>query len=222
MDIRKIKAPQLRVAVLIPTVPGNEKEFDFCIRSLFGTMLPKTVKMDVWKLLNDYEGFAVTINKGIEQCRDYDYIAILNDDIILTNPMWLVNMLQEFDKNYKIGANVGIVTESSGFRGTHVVFYCTLIRSDVFNIVGNLDERFHPAYVEDIDFSVRCRDKGILFSALDYDVCKHLVQHTVGKNPNKEEMITKNWERFAEKWKGTRWEDFKQKEDARYKMMRGQ
>jgi GT2 family glycosyltransferase len=42
---------------------------------------------------------------------------------------------------------------------------CLMVRRDVFDAIGGMDERFHPAWFEDVDFCRRLRDAGhrILF-----------------------------------------------------------
>lgn len=216
---------QVSVAVLIPTVPENKETYEKCLESLRFTEIGNNLVMDIFRLENDYEGFAKTVNKGIENCSDYDFIAILNDDIEVV-PSWLTMMIECFKINELNGKNIGIVVDRNGYRNLvkgqeHVVFFCSLIKKEVFEKIGLLDERFFPAYVEDIDFSVRCKDGGYEFAYLDTFLCKHKVQGTFGKNPDKEKIIAENWQRFKEKYKGTKWENFKENEDKEWELRYG-
>ena len=213
MKIEQITLKPIKVAVLIPSCIKEHREN--CLKSLAYTKLSSNVVMDVFVLDNDYEGFAKTVNKGIQYAKGYDYIAILNDDIVVCQE-WLEVLINGFIFAKMNNLNVAIVTDRAGYKGTHVLFFCALIKAEIFNVVGILDERFHPAYVEDVDFSLRCTDAGYTFLASPHNLCLHKVQGTFGANPEKDALIAKNWERFAEKWKGTKHEHFKRDDDIKY------
>jgi GT2 family glycosyltransferase len=44
--------------------------------------------------------------------------------------------------------------------GDYLPFFCTAIRTSLFNEIGYLDEAFSPGYGEDLDFCVRTRMSG--------------------------------------------------------------
>lgn len=220
MQIEKQKIKPIKVAVLVPVTQYDNEEFLKCIESLRYTLLPSFVEMEIFSLKNQMEGFAFSVNKGIQMAleKEFDFIAILNSDIKVV-PHWLNNLIGVFKQSEFMEKNVGIAVDKGGYRGNHVVFYCALIKRQVFELIGLFDERFFPAYVEDVDFSVRCRDAGIEFGYVDEYLCLHKVQSAISHLPDKEEMIAGNWAKFKEKWKETKWENFKEGEDKKWQEM---
>ena len=133
-------------------------------------------------------GFAVAVNRGISAAAGADWIAILNNDVVL-HPAWL-EMLLDSAGEYAVLTGRTLQTRNPGLldgagdalslglaaaRLGHgapdgepydvprpvfgVCFAAALIHADVFRRVGLLEERFF-AYLEDAEFCLRARLAG--------------------------------------------------------------
>lgn len=184
---------------------------------------------DVKVILNEENlGFPKGCNQGIEVAKG-DNILLLNNDVIVTEN-WLSNLVHCLYSNEKIGA-VGPVTNSAAYytaipvtysninemhdfakKFNHtepekweerlkLIGYCMLIKKEVIDKIGLLDERFTPGNFEDDDYSVRIRNAG--YKLL---LCKDTFIHHYGSVSWKEnvsgygELLTENEKKFMEKW----------------------
>lgn len=76
-----------------------------------------------------------------------------------------------------------------------------LLRRDALNTVGGLDERFHPAWFEDVDLCKRLRDAGFRLRFAPAAMARHTGGHAVATLPLQERLLA--WYggllRYAEK-----------------------
>lgn len=143
---------------------------------------------DIRLILNSENvGFPAGCNQGIAAATG-NSILLLNNDTIVT-PRWLSNLQQCLFSANDIGA-VGAVTNScSNFQSiaceytsiaemirfsrrinrsnpelwenrARLVGYCMLIKTEVINKIGLMDEIFSPGNFEDDDYSLRIRNAG--------------------------------------------------------------
>ncbi len=133
-------------------------------------------------------GFAVAVNRGIDLAAGCDWIAILNNDVVL-EPAWLERLLESQTGFHLVtgrtlqlgnpklidGAGDALSLGFAAVRLGHgaadgpeyweprevfgVCFAAALIHADVFQKVGLLEERFF-AYLEDVEFCLRARLAG--------------------------------------------------------------
>jgi len=136
-------------------------------------------------------GFAAAVNQGFKQT-DAPYVLILNPDIraIPGSVELLANFLDTHPRAGAVGGYVNenylprpipsaaaLMKENLGFaaqqksRETHGAYAgeqpaaaALMIRRDAFEDVGGFDERFYPAWYEDVDFSQRLKGAG-------WDIC---------------------------------------------------
>jgi len=99
------------------------------------------------------EGFTKTVNRGLRQ-RQYDEDAcILNDDVDVFNYGWLRALRNALDARPGLGlvgpsgdcassTRVGKLGDTGLVKVNTLPFWCTLIRREVFNKIGYLDEAF--------------------------------------------------------------------------------
>jgi len=147
----------------------------------FLTTLKASNSMEVKVIFNSLnEGFARGMNKGMRESRA-PYVCILNNDIIVTDG-WLGEML----KVAKGAPSIGIVNPSSNNFGLSFgigtsleefaktltnhsgrwvemnacVGFCMLIKREVIERIGFLDEEYGYAYFEDTDYSRRAQAVG--------------------------------------------------------------
>jgi len=125
-------------------------------------------------------GFTKAVNQGIKTSLA-DYVCIINNDIIVFDN-WLSEMITIADSS----ADIGIVNPANNFgrpkpkdksyqeyardkvkgrQGTYVetvtpVGFCYLIKREIINKIGLLDERFNPGYFEDTEYARRAKTAG--------------------------------------------------------------
>ncbi|MEH7526767.1 glycosyltransferase, partial [Bacillus sp. JJ1503] len=184
---------------------------------------------DIRVILNKENlGFPRGCNQGIEIAKGNN-ILLLNNDVIVTEN-WLCNLVQSLYSSEKVGA-VGPVTNSAayhtaipveysnlyemhnfakGFNKSNsekweerlkLIGYCMLIKKDVIDKIGLLDEMFTPGNFEDDDYSVRIRKAG--YKLL---LCKDTFIHHYGSVSWREnvawygELLSENEKKFMKKW----------------------
>lgn len=178
---------------------------------------------------NNY-GFPQAINQGIQVSRGR-YILIANNDIVLTQN-WLERLIEIAETDSKIGIVGPISNEVSGVQKdkdanyktidemhlyaatvrsknknkiTHfprVAFLCTLIKREVINKIGGLDERFSPGNFEDDDFCLRAQLAGFK-TVIAYDVFIHHYGSKSFKADGEKKYIDRlktNLKIFVDKW----------------------
>lgn len=173
-------------------------------------------------------GFPKGCNQGIEISKGNNILLLNNDTIVTHN--WLINLLSCLYSSESIGA-VGPVTNNCSNQQTievsyqteqemhnfarkynqpdcgkweqrlKLVGYCLLIRREVIDKVGLLDERFSPGNFEDDDLSFR-----IIQAGYNLLLCKDTFIHHFGSVSFKEqpslykELLERNKKIFIEKW----------------------
>ncbi len=197
-------------------------------KSTDGTVEWLMLQEDIVKIINlDNVGFPKGCNQGMKISKGED-ILLLNNDIIVT-PSWLSNLKKCLYSNKDIGA-VGPVTNSAAYYQSIEVSYnnidemiefskkynisnsskweerlkligfCLLLKREVFENVGYLDEIFTPGNFEDDDYCVRIRNCGYKLM-----LCKDTFIHHYGGTSFKSnsmygKILTENERKFKEKW----------------------
>ena len=147
--------------------------------------------------------FARNVNLGIRAAGDDDVI-ICNDDAQLISPNGFTRLQKLATARKEFGV-LSAVTNSVGNPeqlrqlGTSAIrtlshtacFVCVLIRREVINDIGLLDEDFQPAYFEDDDFCTRCLKAGYKLGAWDGCFVDHASLHSTGRSgrDNSQEMF---------------------------------
>lgn len=183
---------------------------------------------DIIVLYNDKNvGFPKGCNQGIELAKG-DNILLLNNDTVVTKK-WLDNLTKCLYSSEKIGA-VGPVSNSCPYYQSidtkyssivemnkfalkynasdsskweerlKLIGFCMLIKREVIEKIGLLDERFSPGNYEDDDYSIR-----IVNAGYELMLCKDTFIHHYGGvsfsgNPEYSKLLKKNETKFREKW----------------------
>ncbi|MCK5088221.1 MAG: glycosyltransferase, partial [Melioribacteraceae bacterium] len=175
-------------------------------------------------------GFPGAVNQGFRQANG-NYIVIANNDIIVTDG-WLERMIQvanadnkigmvgpvsnivsgvqlDKDADYKTIEGMHIYAEDNAkvnsgkfFEFPRVAFLCTLIKKEVINKIGGLDERFSPGNFEDDDFCLRAQLAGYK-TVIATDVFIHhygSVSFKAGGDKEYANRLEINKNKFVEKW----------------------
>lgn len=175
-------------------------------------------------------GFASGNNQGIALARG-EYVLLLNNDTVVTEG-WLGRMLNVFKRYPKTGIVGPMSNYVSGpqlvqkidyknleelgafaarrakeydgqsFPIYRVVGFCLLVRREVINRIGGLDEQFGSGNFEDDDFCIRAALAGHE-SRIAQDVFIHHTgsQTFKGAGINYGESLLRNWELFKAKWR---------------------
>jgi GT2 family glycosyltransferase len=80
---------------------------------------------------------------------------------------------------------------------------CLLVRRDLLEDLGGLDERYAPAYYEDTDlaFAARARGKRVVYQPLSIVVHHEGVSHGTDEQSGVKRYQVVNREKFADKWR---------------------
>jgi GT2 family glycosyltransferase/glycosyltransferase involved in cell wall biosynthesis len=189
---------------------------------------------DVDVILNkENKGFPIACNQAISKTSD-DYVLILNNDVVVTQG-WLERLVEIAELNPSVGLIGPVSNKVSGLQADEdakydsiekmhlyarknleknynqrlffprIAFLCTLIRRDVIDRIGGLDERFSPGNYEDDDFCLRAQLAG--YKTL---IAKDVFIHHYGSKSFKAEGIEKyneylerNRKIFVDKWGAT-------------------
>ncbi len=179
---------------------------------------------------NSNYGFPVAVNQGILNSLG-DYILILNNDTVLTEGL-IERMIEIAESDSEIGLVAPLSNEVSGLQKDHnakynsleemykyarslreknkgmilqfprVAFLCTLIKREVIDKIGGLDERFTPGNFEDDDFCLRAQLAG--YKTI---IAKDAFIHHFGSKSFKadgieiyKKRLEVNRKKFVEKW----------------------
>lgn len=174
-------------------------------------------------------GFPQACNMGMKLASG-DVIVLLNNDVIVSNG-WLNHLLaalyadertgivgpmtnyasgkqqvhhdyDNLEQFHQIAAQVNQVDPNKHIRVQRIVGLCFVMKREVMNTVGLLDERFSPGHYEDDDYCLRARLHGY-----NIVMCGDVLVHHYGSSSFREhgeeqlqQLVQRNYERFKEKW----------------------
>ncbi|MDX6596824.1 MAG: hypothetical protein QOE87_711, partial [Gaiellales bacterium] len=174
-------------------------------------------------------GFAAGNNQGLALARG-GAVVLLNNDTVVTDG-WLGRMRAVLEREPDVGIVGPVTNRISGpqqvadavydtreelgeyaaaralahaaeaAEAVRVVGFCLLLRREVVDCIGGLDERFGAGNFEDDDFSLRAAARG--FGArIALDAFVHHVgsQTFAGAGIDHHQAMLRNWTLFKEKW----------------------
>ncbi|MGE5406732.1 MAG: glycosyltransferase [Methanosarcina sp.] len=177
-------------------------------------------------------GFPMAVNQALKAASG-NYVLIANNDIVVTDG-WLERMLEvaesdntagivgpvsnavsglQIDKNakyknitemHKYAKKVRKQNAGKTLAFPRVAFLCTLIKKEVIDTIGGLDERFTPGNFEDDDFCLRAQLSGYK-TIIAQDVFIHHYGSKSFKADGEQkyfERLNINKEKFIDKWGG--------------------
>ena len=126
-------------------------------------------------------GFSRTYNEGAFVAKG-DHIVFLNNDVVLLSNTWIDLLLNPFtDPKTGLTGVIKFTFDCGRFVKEAFAFWCVMIKREVFNKIGYLDEIFNPFGSEDIDFSIRASNVGYELVQVPENVsCKFLLETPKG------------------------------------------
>ncbi len=173
-------------------------------------------------------GYVKAINQGLEVSRS-PFVLFANNDIILSNRL-LISLKEALDKfdvvapltnnsgnrkdvrlvsfsqypTFESINNFALLLNKSGSNIEEVDFvygHCMMVKREVINKIGFLDESFGIGNYDDVDFCKRAKDFGFKIglcrNLFVYHFC-HSTFNELGLDVNK--IILENAERYKNKW----------------------
>jgi len=203
-------------------------------------------KSHVKVLLNDENlGFAAGNNVGMKQA-DGAYIVLLNNDTLITRG-WLTTLAKHMENNKMLGmcgpvtnsigneAKIKVdyhsmrelerfaydyTTRHLGeeYQNVHVLaFFCTIIRKNVVEECGYLDESYGIGMFEDDDYAETVKSRGYSLTIAEDAFIHHF--HGVSFNKLEDEQFQKvfsqNKEKYQKKW-NKNWIPHKHRQGVNY------
>ena len=183
-------------------------------------------KDNITLIFNDENlGYSKGNNIGIKKALEgnYEYIALLNNDILFT-PSWLENTIKGFEldkqlgmlsprnnehcqltpSNYLQGYKKYIGKFKNALKYVVTPFYsCVIIKREVIDKIGLMDEEFSPAFFEDNDYSFRAMYAGYSLGYINTAFIFHNHSMTSKSIPN--EIFNRNREYFFKKHPVGKW-----------------
>jgi len=177
--------------------------------------------VEVEKILSEENaGFAGGINKGMKVSRA-PYVCLLNNDCIVTDG-WLEEMISVVssdeaigivnpqsntfgsypDHSVEINEHAGLLSDKRGkyLELGHAIGFACLIKREVIDKIGYLDESYEGVCYEDTDYSIRARHAGYIPVMAEGAYVYHKEQASRRDMPGKEAVYSRNKGIFEERW----------------------
>lgn len=165
-------------------------------------------------------GFAKAVNRGIKAASS-DLVCLLNNDVRLSDPAWLKNMIVNLKSNdlgltsaafgrlslpnYEyISGEAKLNSSINKKEFTYPVFWCVLINKMVFDKIGFLSEAYGKGFFDDVEFSYRAKKAGFKMNITEGTGVVH-AYHTTFKSEgiNLGEQYAKNRKIFLKETGGS-------------------
>lgn len=114
-------------------------------------------------------GYTKATNLGILAAHG-EYVLLLNNDTEILDygkNVWLSMMTTPFINNPKMALTGTLKLHDPDINQDFIVFSCVLIKREIFDKLGILDEVFSPGYGEDIDFCMKVVENGYQWHCVD-------------------------------------------------------
>lgn len=170
-------------------------------------------------------GYLRNCNETAKQARG-EYLILLSNDVRIVTDYWLDFLVEDFEHDATVG-NIGgacygwdigglsygcFMTEVGELRGNDTyqegVFdidyncaACMAVRRSLWEEIGGYDERYIPAWFEDLDLYCEVKKRGyrVVLDARFRFV--HYENVTYGVVPGADRVYLRNKEKFIKKWK---------------------
>ncbi|MGB2878872.1 MAG: glycosyltransferase family 2 protein [Candidatus Omnitrophota bacterium] len=153
------------------------------------------------------EGFAGGMNLGL-RLSGAPFACLLNNDCVVTEG-WLEEMIAVARSRDDIGLvnpqSNTFGSKSPGEKGKyselgHAIGFACLVKKEVIDRIGYLDEAYQGVCYEDTDFSIRAQKAGYISVVAEGAYVFHLEQASRRNLKEKEEIYRRNREIFEKRW----------------------
>ncbi|WP_238590862.1 glycosyltransferase [Paenibacillus beijingensis] len=211
------------------TEPGTYEIIVVDNASSDGTQAWLAKQEDIKAILNETnQGFPKGCNQGIEISKGGYYLLLNNDTVVTMN--WLSNLLTALNSSTNVGA-AGPITNSCSYyqsietnyetvedmqqfaagnnisdqsrweKRLKLVGFCMIIKREVVDKIGMLDECFEMGNFEDDDYSMRMLMAGYTLLLCKDTFIHHYGSVTFASVPQKyTDLMKTNSDRFLKKW----------------------
>lgn len=148
-------------------------------------------------------GFSVACNQGAARA-DGDILLFLNNDVIIKGD-YLTPLEKALADNPRSLAGPQLANSDTGwnvFGGkiiSYLIGWCLAVPKTIFDALGGFDERYSPAYYEDIDLCYNALQKGYELQQI-WVPLQHLGEQSGGQLDDKRGITEANRVKFAKKW----------------------
>jgi hypothetical protein len=149
-------------------------------------------------------GFSVACNQGAARA-DGDTLLFLNNDVVIKGD-YLTPMEKALDHNPNSLVGPQLLNSDTGWNvfGDTLISYlagwCLAMTKKTFDDLGGFDERFSPAYYEDMDICYNAMQSGYELQKV-WVPLEHYPGEQSGKQFKDKQQITElNRAKFAKKW----------------------
>lgn len=130
--------------------------------------------LDITIISNDTNvGFVKATNQGLREVKEGEIICLANDDIQFTDPFTLARLTKDIEdpdvgmavptSDYVMGLqklDLSFQIPATKHETNFAIYFCGLMRYDVFQKIGLLDERFGQGGNDDMDYAIRMHEAG--------------------------------------------------------------
>lgn len=240
INIKKEDTPSMKYSVIIPTY----NHFNDCLKPCLDSVI-KYSNLDETEIIvvangctDDTVNYVKSFNHSNIKCLEFkealgytkatnlgmavstgEYVVLLNNDAILTpqeNNFWLQTLQSEFNTKPNVGITGVHYLECPVTHNPFLLFFCVMIKRQVINEIGLLDEKFNPGYGEDMDYCIRTIQAGYRLECVGGRVFDEQTKMYVGHFPinhegektvhgltNWDEIKDKNMKYLFNKYKNT-------------------
>lgn len=128
-------------------------------REYMESLDPRIYKL-VWS--DEALGYTKATNLGIKASTG-EYVVLLNNDTLILpseRNTWLNMLERPFIEKSNVGLTGPLELFDDYANSPALIFFCVMVKRELFDKIGLLDEIFTPGGGEDIDFSVRAKLAG--------------------------------------------------------------
>lgn len=150
--------------------------------------------------LDQNYGFNGGNKKGLEAAQS-EWILFLNNDVVVTDPKWLLKIYEKRDENKLLGAQLekgNSYTEFNNKFTPYICGWCLFVHRSFLEKHGSFDMDFGIGYFEDVELSARAVHFGYSLEQVNCGI-EHLGSRSSGNQMNIEEQTTINQKIFRNK-----------------------
>lgn len=154
-------------------------------------------------------GYGPALNQGLMMAQG-EYLVCLNNDVITLHPNWLEILIAPLRENHKLLCGGRLITkngwvEVDGWIPDYLEGYCMAFHRQFLTDVGFFDERFAPAFVEDVELCWRAERNGYRMQEIKvplYHLYGRTTYITHAEEIPHRDITKKNVKYFTEKVRG--------------------